>query len=67
MLVYIARFSSHRYPEDNEILGVYSTVEKAEHAIQLAIDIDKSANPGYPARYQQRRDYYHIDDFEVDN
>lgn len=67
MLVYIARFSTHLYPEDNEILGVYSTIDKAEVAIAYAIDCDKHSHPGYPSRHQQKRDYYHIDDFEVDN
>jgi 3-hydroxymyristoyl/3-hydroxydecanoyl-(acyl carrier protein) dehydratase len=65
MEVHIATFISGHYPEDNYILGVYSSEKLAEEAIDLAIQTDKQSNPNHPRRYQQNRSYYSIEEHEM--
>jgi hypothetical protein len=63
--LFIAEFWSARYPEDNKILGVFSSEELAEATIEWNMRLDCSMHPDYPARYQQKRFYYNIRECEL--
>lgn len=65
--IFLASFLSYMYPEDNKVLGLFSTAKKAEDEIQRNIDYDKSAHPNHPRRYQQNKSYYSVDEFYLDD
>lgn len=64
--MFIATFMSNHYPEDNRILGVFSSEEKAEECIKDYMRTDKNIYPKFPARYQQKRAYYNINECDLD-
>jgi hypothetical protein len=66
MDIFIASFKSAMYPEDDCILGAYTTEEKAERAIERAMANDASSYPKHPLRYQQKRYYYDIKEMTLD-
>lgn len=64
MKVYTVQYLDFMYPEDNEIIGVFSSEEKANLVIQNEIDIISEKNPKLRGA---RRSNYSINEFEVDN
>lgn len=54
------------YKEDLRIIGAYLSEEKAKKMIQTEIELDKSINPGFPTRYEQREAWYNIIEVEVE-
>ena len=64
MKVYIAQYLDLIYPEDTEIIGVFSSEEKANLAIQN--EIDRIAKKDQRLR-GSRRSNYSINEFEIDN
>lgn len=64
MKVYIALYLDLIYPEDTEIIGVFSSEEKANLAIQN--EIDRIAKKDSRLR-GSRRSNYSINEFEIDN
>lgn len=54
------------YDNETNLIGAFSSEEKAQVAINDAISADKALYPNYPSRYQQREFYYAIIEKELD-
>lgn len=64
--LYVLKLESHRYPEDNQMFGVFSSKEKAEERMKAAIECDRESHPKHPRRSQQKESCYSIEEFYLD-
>ena len=63
--LHLVTFTSGHYPEDNRVIGIYTSTELAKLSIKSCIEVDMSMHPNHPLRYQQHDNYYDITEMNV--
>lgn len=64
--LYVVKLVCPHHPWDGDVIGVYSTSEKAKQAIRKSIEIDIAAYPNHPRRDEQQEINYQIHDKYLD-
>lgn len=62
MKVYIAKYEDSMYPEDNRIIGVFTSEASAERAIDAEVNFDYVSEFN---KHLSNRFYYTIEEHEV--
>lgn len=56
--IWLAKYTDHMYPEDNEIFGAYATEQEAENRIAEELRLARSRDLNYPDMNNKKKRNY---------